>query len=62
MFAEYIRLIVSRLDLLSEYDYWLAEYSPIITTDGHCPSDSDITHHFDILIQVCRELNQRQFL
>ena len=62
MFAEYIRLIVSRLGLLSEYDYWLAEYSPIITTNGHCPLDSDIAHHFDILIQVCRELNQRQFL
>ena len=30
MFPEYIRLIVSRLGLPSEYDYWLAEHSPII--------------------------------
>ena len=30
MFAEYIRLLVSRLGLPSEYDYWLAEYSPNI--------------------------------
>ena len=30
MFAEYIRLIVSRLGLPSKYDYWLAEDSPII--------------------------------
>ena len=27
MFAEYIRLLVSRLGLPSEYDYWLREYS-----------------------------------
>ena len=27
---KFIRLIVSRLGLASEYDYWLAEYSPII--------------------------------
>ena len=27
---EYIQLILSRLGLPSEYDYWLAEYSPII--------------------------------
>ena len=34
MFAEYIRLIVSRLGLPSEYDYWLAEYSPIIPQES----------------------------
>ena len=28
MFAEYIRLILSGLGLPSEYNYWLAEYSP----------------------------------
>ena len=28
--SEYVRLIVSKLGLLSEYNYWLAEYSPII--------------------------------
>ena len=53
MFAEYIRLLVSRLGLPSEYDYWLAEYSPIIpqksiTTNMHistCPIQSTLTSH-----------------
>ena len=40
MFAEYIRLIVSGLGLPSEYDYWLAEYSPII------PQKSIITNPY----------------
>ena len=42
MFAEYIRLTVSRLGLPSEYDYWLAEYSPII------PQKSITTSNFTL--------------
>ena len=34
MFPEYIRLIVSRLGLPSDYDYWLAEHSPIIPQES----------------------------
>ena len=41
--SKYIRLIVSRLGLPSEYDYWLAEYSPIIPqksiTTNNCSSN-----------------------
>ena len=33
--SEYIRLIVNRLGLPSEYDYWLAEYLLIIPQEYH---------------------------
>ena len=43
MFAEYIRLLVSRLGLPSEYDYWLAEYSPNIPLKSITTSDGKLT-------------------
>ena len=44
--SEYIRLIVNRLGLPSEYNYCLIEYSPIIpqksiTTTGHPGQSGD---------------------
>ena len=52
--SEYIQLIMSRLGLPSEYDYWLAEYSPIIpqksiTTSAHPVQDSVMYIDLDII-------------
>ena len=43
---EYIRLILSRLGLPSEYDYWLAEYSPII------PQKSITTNNYVVGVTI----------